>query len=361
VDRYKKLYTDLTHGADTISTVDHIFASPPTRLVDSHAKAMQYNADIIIIDSNKPEINKYKCDLIVDSGIYSSNNSDYYIYDTKKRYFENTTHIPRFDLQLTNLRKTLESLQFYTEAEINAYTNRFEDIINIYSNLLNLHNNPYEFYVNLMAALYRHLHLNNHASYFMNRSCSLSNSPITTQLIPEMIKITQNTKYSLQSLIENDIIKNPCYISPYSNKSKSDIKDIADQLINKCIVPNYELVLWATSLCGVKHFGNDLGFHTKFSSFLEEIGIENNIASLQLSEHKKDGGNFVEFNDVFVKSINKSGTHLQSSNIKQTRVDNLCSLYCHVGSEIENYWKIYNIDKVTTKLSMKDIRLDKSS
>lgn len=87
-----KKYRDLFRKAtgiedDIVSTIDHVFGSPPLRIIDSHQKLMEMgNSTILLWDITKPNIHKYRADLVLDLGLYTSRNSNFYLYSSKDFY-----------------------------------------------------------------------------------------------------------------------------------------------------------------------------------------------------------------------------------------------------------------------------------
>jgi hypothetical protein len=71
-NKYKNLLIDTTNiHSDSISTVDHIYASPPLRLIDSHSKLRELkNTQIVIWDIIIPFEKKHRYELMLDSGLF---------------------------------------------------------------------------------------------------------------------------------------------------------------------------------------------------------------------------------------------------------------------------------------------------
>ena len=83
---FKEKFKEITGIQEsTISTVDHVYASIPIRLIDSHHRLMQLgDVKVIIWDSIYPKIKKSRTDLVLDSGIFVPNNTKYFIFPTNQ-------------------------------------------------------------------------------------------------------------------------------------------------------------------------------------------------------------------------------------------------------------------------------------
>jgi len=81
----QKLFEFLNKTFDLVSTIDHPYVSPPIRVIDCHYKLKVMNNRglkplICIWDVNFPNINSYRYELILDIGILSSKDKDFFIF-----------------------------------------------------------------------------------------------------------------------------------------------------------------------------------------------------------------------------------------------------------------------------------------
>jgi hypothetical protein len=133
-----------------------------------------------------------------------------------------------------------------------------------------------------------------------------------------------------------------------------NIDRIVGLLSAQKIIPSNQVILWSLQLAGIKHFGNDFGFHNSVHSALNSLSIENDINSLQLTLPKKDGLNFVEFDKVTSYHVQQymDKKRIVKTPTKATRVNDITNLYLHLGDKVINYWDDYNRTGKTVRIPM---------
>ena len=101
--------------------------------------------------------------------------------------------------------------------------------------------------------------------------------------------------------------------------------------------------MWGLLLAGIKHFGNDLGFTSEFARALDLLKIENSISNLQLTEPKRDGTSFVQFNNDNAFRIDNLGrkTKVISTQTKLSRINTFNALWLHFGKKTKDYYQSF--------------------
>ncbi|MCA9387354.1 hypothetical protein KC669_04945, partial [Candidatus Dojkabacteria bacterium] len=332
---FKTLFQKTIHKEiDIISTVDHVYGSPPIRLVDSHntLSALDANVMVLLWDTIIPNIHKYKSELILDSSIFSANEVDYFLFDPERYYFEDFVKLPEFSKQISETETTLKRLSFKGSI-IDLYIERLIELVNLFR--CNIQNNKTssEFYISNLVDLYTKFSLPKALiDLVSSRMQSLFYSPILSEFLPEIILLTDNEPFGLKNLIsKTSLFKDPLFRNIKSKEKitkeefLTDSKRIIDALKEQFILPSHEIVLWSLALSDIKHYGNDFGFFCNFQSILDNLAIKNNLHKLQLTLPKQDGKNFIEFENSY--SFILIGNKLIRTNTKISRVTNLISIY----------------------------------
>lgn len=350
-NKYKNLLVDTTNiHSDSIATVDHIYASPPLRLIDSHSKLRELkNTQIVIWDIIIPFEKKHRYELMLDSGLFSSKNRSYYFFDLNKYYFQSKLHKVNFIEQRKELEYILSKVLILSDKQ--KYLDRFDKLIEIYENAISVSSNAIEFYKILMRALYSLIKLNDLGDFFYEKSISLYHSGLIESYLPQLIEDTRNQPFSFINLLKNTLVFKPPYFRSlekgiamdFENKEVviESIDNIIDLLRLKKLLPSNQIILWGLQLAGMQHFGNDFNFHNSMHQILNSLSIVNSVNSLQITLPKQDGNNFVEFGHVSSYHIQESISkkRIVKTLTKKSRVNNIPNLYLHVGDSVSNLWK----------------------
>jgi hypothetical protein len=353
-DKYKDLFFSCTQiNSSIISTVDHVYASPPIRLIDSHARLSKLNdVKIIVWDITIPFEKKHRYELILDSGLFSSKNKDFYYFDLDKYYFQSKL----YNVDLVEQKKELEYVlnKILPSEEKQKYLARFDNLIEIYTKASIKSTNAIEFYRNLVEELYSLINLVEQGEFFYENSVSLFYSGILENYLPQIIRETLAEDFSLINLLEKTSIFKPPYFRPLSpdvdlnlgNKNEviSNLDSIVKLLQDKKIIPSNQIILWSLQLAGIKHFGNDFNFHNAMHLALNDFSVENDINTLQVTQPKEDGSNFIEFAEVKSYHIQQLSDkkRIVKTPTKKSRVNDIPNLYLHLGDKLHDYWDNYN-------------------
>lgn len=373
--KYRDLFRDTTSiEDDVVSTIDHVFGSPPLRVIDSHQRLMKMRSSTIILwDITQPNIHKYRADLILDLGFYTSKNPKFFLYNSKDFYHKGKLLVPDFVSQLRLLDQVLDSdfLELNKDQK-NAYKQRASHLIKIYSDNLKKHSGVPQFYKSLLVDLYNLLGLNELAEYIAKKVVPLSESGIIDKFLPELIIETKDEPFGLLNMIANTNYLNKPY---FRNISKNEIgfdvndkaqitKNLSEIIIllrNGSLLPKNQIYFWAWSLCRIKHFGNDYGILTNLENTLKSVDILSDASALQLTQPKKDGLNFIQFNNIHSYSLGNPRSVLMKFNLlntKSSRVTNICTVYLNSGKEgFQKYWREYRKTGKTIDLDMLSVSL----
>jgi hypothetical protein len=363
-NKYKNLLIDTTNiHSDSISTVDHIYASPPLRLIDSHSKLRELkNTQIVIWDIIIPFEKKHRYELMLDSGLFSSKNKIYYFFDLQEYYFKSKLHKVDLMQQRNELEYVLSKVLSIGDKQ--RYLERFDKLADIYENAMSICHNVIEFYKILIRDLYLLLNMEDLGEFFYKNSISLYYSGLIDNYLPQIISSTSNQEFSLINLLEKSSIFKPPYFRSLETdieinfENKNQIINNLDTIINllrhKKIIPSNQIILWSLQLAGIRHFGNDFNFHDSMHSVLNSLAITNNVNSLQVTLPKQDGSNFVEFDNVKSYHIQNSGNkkRIVKTLTKKSRVNDIPNLYLHAGALVGDLWEEFNKSKITRKLNM---------
>lgn len=373
--KYRDLFIETTGIKDNVvSTIDHVFGSPPLRVIDSHQRLMDIgNSTIFLWDITQPNIHKYRADLILDLGFYTSKNPKFFLYNSKDFYHKGKLLAPSFKLQLKLLNQVLNSdFLKLDNKQKEIYKQRAFQLIKIYDDNLKKHSDAPQFYKASLIDLYNLLGLNELAEYIAKKMVPLSKSRIVDKFLPELIIKTKDEPFGFPNIVANtDYLKKP-YFRNISNKkigfdasNKAQIiknlNEIVNLLRNGSLLPKNQIYFWAWSLCGIKHFGNDYGILANLENSLKSIDVLNDASTLQLTQPKEDGLNFIQFNNIHSYSLGNPrsrSTKFNLLNTKSSRVTNICTVYLHSGKEgFQKYWREYRKTGKAIELDMLNVSL----
>ncbi|NJN09581.1 MAG: hypothetical protein HC836_35680 [Richelia sp. RM2_1_2] len=341
----------------TVSTIDHVFASPPVRLVDGHSKLTEIDANILIADITVPSIKSYRQDMILDTGFLSTLNKDYYLFEEGVLSAVSNLQKPDFKMLKQELGLLLKHIQLPNN-KIACIKTRLDNLIYIYQSNLDKSQNTSDFYKAILEDLYRLIGLEELANFIHSNALSYFNSGFIDNYLPNLIKQTKDKAYSLENLASDNIFDKPLFRDLDGNATCINSLDYISKLRDKKIIPSHQVVSWGLALAGVKHFGNDYGFYTRLGNYLVAKGVENNIAQLQLTEHKQDGTTFVGFNNSLCFAIERRIEEIkfQPVNKKLSRLNTITSLYLHLGQNgMSSYWQQFKTQNKTTLIPMGEI------
>ena len=371
--KYRNLLEKTTDiKCNVISTIDHVFGSPPLRIIDSHQRLMKMGKSTIILwDITQPNIHKYRADLIVDLGFYTSKNPKFFLYESRKFYHKGKLLLPDFSLQLKLLNQVLtRNLIRLNIAQKKAYIQRALNLVKIYNKNLKKCTKVSQFYKSLLINLYNLLGLTDLAKYITKNMVPLSESGIIDKFLPELIIKTKDKPFGLLNLIANTEYLNKPYFRNISNQKLNfdlnnkrqlldNIDKVTDLLRNGALLPKNQIYFWAWSLCGIKHFGNDYGILEKLENVFKSINVSIKTSKLQLTQPKKDGINFIQFKNIQSYSLGNPRSRVVKFNMlhtKSSRVTNMCTVYLHSGKEgFQKYWKKYQLTGKVIELDMTNV------
>lgn len=350
-EKYRELfYNCVGNIPELISTVDHVFSSPPLRLIDSHHILNKNKSIILLYDTTKPYIKRYRSELVVDSSIYSSKQNCFMIYNPKEYYCISHTKLPNFSLQEKYLRVTLEKLSCLSDMQRENYIKRFKNITNIYSCGLVKGYTSSAFYLDLLPKLYKLCGFDNLSLFVRTKMISFYTSSICRRYIPRLIEDTLSEPYGLPTMARNKILKHPLFKPIRKDAAALFAEDTpltfhqATSLIKEgLLAPSREILAWSLALANIKHFGKDYGFFSYLWNYLRNHGINSNFKALQETSHQGDGVDFIQFGSVRSYSLqNMLGKYsLMRANTKLSRVTNIVSIYLHLGEKIYEFWGEY--------------------
>lgn len=339
---------------EVISTVDHVFSSPPIRLIDSHLQLADQNAVFFVHDTNFPNPKRYRTELQIDSGIYSEKKSTYCIFDHKKMYSSQSPIYFDAKKQIHNLKLVLKSNLFdFTEYQQEIYADRFLNIYNLYLECIE-EKVAWKFHRKYLSKVYEIIGLNKLSHTITNKMVNFFDSVDYINFLMDLIIKTHDKDYGIKNLLRHKVFQKTLFRNSKVNETNliNNINYIKQSLINKEIIPSYEIYLWSFFLADIKHFGNDLGFTDRLKKILPHCEY------LQITQEKFDGTNFIKFYDNFSFGLSHDVAKMRLKNTKPTRLGNIVSIYLHLGElhmmeKIEDYIKY----KKEALISMKEINV----
>lgn len=367
VENFNNLFKETTEiQSGTLSTVDHIYGSIPLRLIDSHTRLQNNFSDVCILlwDITKPLILKYKSELILDAGIYSSRNSQFHLYPLNSYYCQSHHLHPNFKKLKENTSYVLERME-YSSPEEEKYMSRLENLISTYQRCLEITSTSLEFYLQLLPSLYSLVALDDLSEFISKRMISLYKSKILSAFIPRLIQRTVGEPYGYLSLLtKHKFFKPPYFHSLEPDKYSTllgeeswcseNIKTIINLLEERKIIPSSQIILWGFALARLKHYGNDYEFFKKLSTLLANMGYESDLEGLQLTEHKKDGQDFAKFSNYLSYQLKELGHGIKMARIdaKLSRINNLSNAYLHQGNHLYDLFRNYLITGISQPIKM---------
>lgn len=363
---FKNKFKEITGIREqTLSTVDHVYASMPVRLMDSHSILCEMsNVKVIIWDDIFPNLRKWESELMLDCGILAAKNPDYFLYTPDKMYGLSPALNPNFEKQKKELEVCLDlalNLPKYKKNSLkNRYLDRFEDIVSIYRKVLSRqHQNSTQFYKDLVIEMYNFLEFHRLAEFYLSSAEGLMSTNIIDKYLPWLIEKTQHEPFGLINLInQSSLFEKPYFRHITDGETFNELKT-ADQLYNiieslkiKKILPRKEIMYWLFAISGIKHFGRDFGFFTKLSNyFATHLKITNKFLQLQLTSGKDDGAFYIQYekDDAYqlTFSHNKWKARKYPMPRKNTDISTIPSIYFHIGNRFS---ELYNQYRKTKKI-----------
>ena len=373
---FKEKFKEITGIQEsTISTVDHVYASIPIRLIDSHHRLMQLgDVKVIIWDSIYPKIKKSRTDLVLDSGIFVPNNTKYFIFPTNQLQGKSLVLKPDLDGHLNELGDCMDlvlNYPKYKKATLKkTYLDRFQTLMGIYSKIIN--ENPgissSEFYKKLVVEIYKFLGFADVAEFYNTYSQSFMQTAIIKEFVPWLIENSKNTPFGLDNLINNSSLIAPPYFT-YTNNLKtinqfnpSQAIEIIESLREGILLPCKEIIYWVLSLSGIKHFGRDFNFFAQLEEFYKtKYNIETGFSKLQLTQGKNDGSFYIQFEqDISCRLVsinNKIKAKKSPIPQKGADVSTIPSVYMHIGNRFKEIYEDFIKSKNTRFIKMGEIKL----
>ncbi|TSC94251.1 MAG: hypothetical protein CEN87_546 [Parcubacteria group bacterium Licking1014_1] len=371
---YRNKFKEITGIAEqTVSTVDHVYASMPVRLIDSHHILHKMgNVKVLIWDDIYPKLKRYKSELVVDCGILSANRQEYFLFPPEKIYGLSHVLSPEFDKQMEDLKICLDLILNLPKYEkhllTEKYLERFKIIVDLYRKVLsqNPKNSPL-FYKNLVIEIYNFLGFNNIAEFYRNSAESFMSTGIIDKFLPWLIEDTKNESFGLKYLINNSPLFPPPYFRYINDnkafdrlKTQNEINEANNLLKMGKLLPSKEVMYWLFAMSGLKHFGRDFGFLNKLEEyFISELNIKNKFSELQLTSEKDDGTFYIQYEkDVSYRMVclnNKIKARKCPISRKSTDVSTIPSIYLHIGNRFKKLYEKYIESKNIYYIKMGEI------
>lgn len=351
----EKLFEIIWKRFDIISTIDHIFSSPPLRLIDSYNKLINEKICLFLYDINLWNIKKYRRELVLDSVFYMENNKDFYVFNPYDYPYNCKINKNWLDIQKKNLEIIISKIFFNDKNKINLIIKRFDNIKKIFENIEKV--NSSEYYKEYLWKLLNLLWFNDLSNFINNNMISFYYSWFIQKFIPIIIENTDFSIFSLDLLIKKSDFFNNDTIFYSKNKIfywKNFIKEkneIIEWLRKWNILPTSKIIVWSISVINLKHFWNDYWNFQKLDDFYKKLWIENSIYKLQITKNKEDWLDFLNFsNETYSYNFSKDKSKIYKNKTKKTRSLNMLSWYIHLWYSIKKYYNEY----INTK-EIKDI------
>jgi len=371
---FRKKFREITGIKEqTISTVDHVYASMPIRLIDSHH--ILYKMDdvkIIIWDDIYPNLKKYRSELTLDCGVLATKRADYFLFSPNMIYGTSQIIEPKFKEQRKELETCLDlvlNLPAYKKKILkDKYMARFENLIEIYQRILSQYQyNSSVFYKNLVIEIYNFLGFQYLAEFYRNSAESLMSINIINEYLPWLLEETQSELFGLKSLISNSaLFKRPYFRYVNSGDTINELEtlqqlqNVIELLRREKLLPCKEIMYWLFAISGIKHFGRDFGFFNKLSKYFSStLKIKNNFSDLQLTLDKNDGAFYIQFERDNSYQLTffqgKCKARRYSIPRKNTDISTISSIYLHIGNRFKEIYEEYKKTKRVLYIKMGEI------
>lgn len=363
---FKNKFREITGIQEqALSTVDHVYASMPVRLIDSHNILCEMgDVKVIIWDDIFPNLRKWESELVLDCGILATKNPDYFLFAPDKLYGLSPALNLNFEKQKKELEVCLDmvlNLPKYKKNSLkNRYLDRFEDIVSIYKKALSRHHqNSTQFYKNLIVEIYNFLGFHQLAKFYLSSAEGLLSTNIIDKYLPWLMEKTQHEPFGLINLINHSSLFEKPYFRYVTSGERINELKIADQLYSviellktKKLLPYKEIMYWLFAISGIKHFGRDFAFFTKLGDyFATHLKITNEFSQLQLTSGKDDGAFYIQYEkgDAYQLTFfhNKWKARKYPIARKNTDISNFPSIYFHLGNR---FAELYNQYRKTKKI-----------
>ena len=342
-----------------LSTVDHVYASIPIRLIDSHHILYKMRGvKILIWDDIYPKIKKYQSELIIDSGIFAANKPEYFLFPQDMIYGLSQVAIPNLDKQKRELENclnlTLKNSKDKKPSLIQTYLKRFDDILSLYRKVFSKEKNSSNFYKNLVVEIYKFLGFKEVADFYNNSAQSFMSSGIIDKYLPWLLEETKNEVFGLKYLVKNSsLFPSPHfrYVNNYKGvdffKTDGDMEEIIRLFKNGKLLPSKEVMYWVFAISEIKHFGMDFGFFSKLEEYFKsKLGIENRFSEQQLTAGKDDGVFYIQFEKDTSYRLVYMNDKVKAQRFpipkKSTDISTIPSIYLHIGNKFKEFYEKYN-------------------
>jgi hypothetical protein len=371
---FNKKFREITGiQGQIISTVDHVYASMPIRLIDSHHILHKMDdVKIIIWDDIYPSLKKYRSELIVDCGILAAKKEDYFLFPPNEIYGTSQVIKPAFKEQMKELETCLDlvlNVPSYKKKLLKEkYLSRFENLIEIYQRILSQYQyNSSVFYKNLVIEIYKFLGFRHLAEFYKNSAESLMSTKVINEYLPWLLEETQSEPFGLRNLTSKSaLFKQPYFRYVNSSDTINELetsqqfKSVVELLRSGELLPSKEIMYWLFAISGIKHFGRDFGFFNKLSEYFSSIlKIKNDFSDLQLTLDKNDGAFYIQFERDNSYQLNffegKWKARRYSIPRKNTDISTIPSIYLHIGSRFKEIYEEYKKTKRVLYIKMGEI------
>lgn len=365
-DDFRNKFKEITGIQEqTISTVDHVYASMPVRLIDSHNILREMGCvKVIIWDNIFPNLRKWESELVLDYGIFDAKNPEYFLYAPDKIYGLAPVLSPNFEKQKKELSVCLDMLLNVPKHKKgllkNKYLNRFEDIANIYRKILShKHQDSTQFYKDLVIEIYNFLGFYQLSEFYSSSAEGLLSTNIIDKYLPWLIEETQDEPAGLINIINHSSLFEKSYFRHTESGETIDrletvdrLREVIELLKTKKLIPCKEIMYWLFAISGIQHFGRDFNFFAKLGDyFATDLKIANNFSELQLTSGKDDGAFYIQYEKDNVHQLiflnNKWKALKYPIPRKNTDISTIPSIYFHIGN---NFFELYNWYQKTKKL-----------
>lgn len=313
-------------SVELVATTDHIYVSPPLRLIDSHQRLQKIkNSKILVWDIIKPNLQRYKQEIVIDTGLYSPKEESFFIFNPEDYYFLQRPRDIKFSKIKENTKAVLDKLSMKNVA-VDTYLKRLSELLNIYKEITVASHSALEFYQQITKKFYELITPESGlVDYFSENSIGVYESNLISTFVPVAISIYRE---EFEDLISNGFFKKPYIHNLRESMEESSTEDILSSLKDRQALPANQLFLWALAKAGIQHYGNDFGFFEKYSAV---SGTD--YTDLQYTKPKQDGKNFVTFQNSLSFRYDIEKDSLINTSSKLSRINDITNVMLHVGTK----------------------------
>jgi len=347
---FEKIYGE---KVDIVSSLDHPYVSPPTRILDSHhiLNGLSEEGNKVVVlnwDVSNPGDRTYRYDLLVDSGVIGKT-SDLFLYELdipyalqKAKPIDTSLYRSYFSAALDHFvvdHLLIDDVQ-------RGFQERFGRILQMYQNARATSDaEAFLFTKEILKGIYSLWGFGDLADFIEDKYVGYLGSKFVSSWIPYCIEkelggvdlfylagldvFTRRLFRGIDEGVDDRLLQDISYQTVHRG-------ELADAVRKGEIIPSIEVFYWSLVLAGIKHFGNDYGCLGRLQEHFSEG------ESLQFTGKNDDGRSFLVFDkDYSIQLVASGGKFLKVKKVgsKATRINSMVAAFVFLGDQVKDVYK----------------------